>query len=133
MVAQTLAYGLFSARLMDATPENFSRHEAQKLIPKSNPFLRRFFAKMTGLDLDDEPFAPFVNDLVNLLAHTDMAAVLADFGKRTRQQDPVVHFYETFLAAYDPKLRESRGVYYTPEPVVSYIVRSVDKFAQNPF
>jgi len=133
MVAQTLAYGLFSARLMDTTPADFTRHEAQKLIPKSNPFLRRFFAKITSIELDDEPFAPFVNDLVNLLAHTDMEAVLTDFGKRTRQEDPVVHFYETFLAAYDPKLREARGVYYTPEPVVSYIVRSVDYLLKTRF
>ncbi|MFQ5583433.1 MAG: DNA methyltransferase, partial [Calditrichia bacterium] len=81
MVAQTLAYGLFSARLMDTTPQNFTRHEAQTLIPKSNPFLRRFFARITSIELDDEPFAPFVNDLVNLLAHTDMEAVLTDFGK----------------------------------------------------
>lgn len=133
MVAQTLAYGLFSARLMDTTPATFTRHEAQKLIPKSNPFLRRFFANMTSIELDDEPFAPFVNDLVALLAHTDMAAVLADFGKRTRQEDPIVHFYETFLAAYDPRLREARGVYYTPEPVVSYIVRSVDYLLKTRF
>src|SRR5207244_7999951 len=70
---------------------------------------------------------------VALLAATDMDAVLADFGKRTRQEDPVVHFYETFLAAYDPKLRESRGVYYTPEPVVSYIVRSVDHLLRTRF
>ena len=60
-----------------------------------------------------------------------MDAILADFGKRTRQEDPVVHFYETFLAAYDPKLRETRGVYFTPEPVVSYIVRSVDGLLQD--
>ncbi len=133
MVAQTLAYGLFSARVMDPTPGSFSRHEAQKLIPKSNPFLRRFFAKITSVELDDEPFASFVNDLVELLANTDMDAVLSDFGKRTRQEDPVVHFYETFLAAYDPKLRESRGVYYTPEPVVSYIVRSVDYLLKTRF
>jgi predicted helicase len=62
-----------------------------------------------------------------------MAAILHDFGKRTRQEDPVVHFYETFLAQYDPKLRELRGVYYTPEPVVSYIVRSVDQFLKRDF
>jgi len=62
-----------------------------------------------------------------------MAAVLEQFGKRTRREDPVVHFYETFLAAYDPKLREARGVYYTPEPVVSYIVRSVDHLLKTRF
>ncbi|MCB0196880.1 MAG: DNA methyltransferase, partial [Anaerolineae bacterium] len=133
MVAQTLAYGLFTARIMDKTPDTFSRFEAQRLIPKSNPLLRDFFGRITGIDMDDEPFAPFFDDLVNLLAHTDMEAVLTDFGKRTRQEDPVVHFYETFLAAYDPKLREARGVYYTPEPVVSYIVRSVDYLLKTRF
>ncbi|MCP4406121.1 MAG: DNA methyltransferase [bacterium] len=133
MFAQTLAYGLFTARVMDPAPDSFSRQEAQYLIPKSNPFLRDFFIQITGPQLDDEPFASFVEDLVHLLANTDMAAVLTDFGRRTRQEDPVVHFYETFLAAYDPKLRESRGVYYTPEPVVSYIVRSVDHLLKTHF
>ncbi len=133
MFAQTLAYGLFTARVMDTPPASFTRHEAQKLIPKSNPFLRQFFAQITSIELDDEPFAPFVNDLVHLLANTDMAAILADFGRRTQQEDPVVHFYETFLAAYDPKLRQARGVYYTPEPVVSYIVRSVDDLLKTLF
>lgn len=132
MLAQTLAYGLFSARLRDLTP-GFTRQEAQTLIPRTNPFLRDFFYQVTGPQLDDEPFASFVEDIVALLAHTDMTAILRDFGKRTRQEDPVVHFYETFLAAYDPKLRESRGVYFTPEPVVSYIVRSVDYLLKTRF
>ena len=132
MFAQTLAYGLFSARLMDTTP-GFDRREAQGLIPRTNPFLRRFFYEITGPDLELEPYAPFVDDLVAILAHTDMPAVLADFGKRTRQEDPTVHFYETFLAAYDPRLREARGVYYTPYPVVSYIVRSVDHLLRERF
>jgi predicted helicase len=133
MFAQTLAYGLFTARVMDTSPDTFTQQEAQYLIPKSNPFLRDFFIQITGPQLDDEPFASFVDDLVNLLAHTDMEAVLTDFGRRTRQEDPVVHFYETFLAAYDPRLREARGVYYTPEPVVSYIVRSVDHLLKSRF
>ncbi len=133
MFAQTLAYGLFSARVMDTTPESFTRQEAQYLIPPTNPFLRRFFYEISGPDLDNEPYGGFVDDLAALLEQTDMQAVLADFGKRTRQEDPVVHFYETFLAAYDPKLRESRGVYYTPEPVVSYIVRSVDYLLKTRF
>lgn len=133
MFAQTLAYGLFTARVMDTTPETFTRQEAQYLIPKSNPFLRDFFIQITGPQLDDEPFASFVDDLVSLLANTDMEAILTDFGKRTRQEDPVVHFYETFLASYDPKLREARGVYYTPEPVVSYIVRSIDHLLKTRF
>ncbi|MDM8528661.1 hypothetical protein QUF58_10710 [Anaerolineales bacterium HSG24] len=133
MFAQTLAYGLFTARVMNGSTDKFTRQKAQYRIPKSNPFLRDFFIQITGPQLDDEPFASFVDDLVNLLANTDMEAVLTDFGRRTRQEDPVVHFYETFLAAYDPKLRESRGVYYTPEPVVSYIVRSVDYLLKTRF
>lgn len=133
MFAQTLAYGLFTARIMDTTPKNFTRQEAQYLIPKSNPFLRDFFIQISGPQLDDEPFSSFVDDLVNVLAATDMEAVLADFGRRTRQEDPVVHFYETFLAAYDPQLRATRGVYYTPEPVVGYIVRSVDHLLRTRF
>ena len=133
MFAQTLAYGLFTARVMDTTPESFTRQEAQYLIPKTNPFLRDFLIQISGPQLEDEPFVSFVDDLVSLLAHTDMDAVFSEFGRRTRQEDPIVHFYETFLACYDPKLRESRGVYYTPEPVVSYIIRSVDQLLKTHF
>ena len=120
MFAQTLAYGLFAARCNHHGPRgSFKRLGAASEIPKTNPFLRQLFETITGNALDEEPFAGFVDDLAQLLADTDMDAVLADFGKRTARQDPVVHFYETFLAAYDPKLREARGVYFTPEPVVS--------------
>ncbi|NLS76012.1 MAG: DNA methyltransferase [Chloroflexi bacterium] len=132
MIAQTLAYGLFSARLMDTTP-GFEVREAADLISETTPLLRDFFYQITAPQLKKEPFAPFVDDLVTLLRHTDMGAVLADFGKRTRQQDPTVHFYETFLAAYDPRLRETRGVYYTPYPVVDYIVRAVDHLLKERF
>jgi predicted helicase len=132
MLAQTLAYGLFAARVMD-TSAGFTRQEAQHLIPKTNPFLRDFFYQVTGPQMDDEPFAGFVDDLAALLAAADMNAILADFGVRTGQEDPVMHFYETFLAAYDPKLRETRGVYYTPTPVASYIVRSVDALLRTRF
>lgn len=133
MFTQTLAYGLFSARVMDKRPETFSRPEAQTLIPKSNPFLRQFFYQITGPDLDHELFAPFVDDLVHVLGHTDMEKVLKDFGASRKSRDPVFHFYETFLAAYDPTLRERRGVYYTPDPAVSYIVRSVDHVLKSKF
>ena len=74
-----------------------------------------------------------MDDLTQLLANADMVAVLSDFGKKAVGQDPVMHFYETFLAAYDPKLREKRGVYYTPEPIISYIVRSVDQILRYRF
>ncbi len=133
MYAQTLAYGLFAARVNHRGPRPFERIGAAAEIPKTNPFLRKLFHTITGPDLDDEPYAGFVDDLTRLLAHADIGAILADFGAQTRRDDPIVHFYETFLAAYDPKLREMRGVYYTPEPVVSYIVRSVDWILREHF
>jgi hypothetical protein len=132
MFAQTLAYGLFSARAASGAP-GFTRAQAQKLIPRTNPFLRTFFEQITGAALDDEPFAGFVEDLIQTLAHADMARVMEDFGQHGRRRDPVVHFYETFLQAYDPKLRELRGVYYTPEPVVNYIVQSIDRLLKDRF
>jgi predicted helicase len=87
---------------------------------------------MSAPDNDSE-IEWLLDDLVNLLSKADIGAILQDFGKRTRQEDPVVHFYETFLAAYDPKMKEARGVYYTPEPIVSYIVRSVDALLKSDF
>jgi predicted helicase len=131
MYAQTLCYGLFAARC-NAPGDGFTRQRAASLLPKTNPFLRKLFNTIAGPDLDDR-IAWAVDQLAELLARADMAAILEDFGKRTRQEDPVVHFYETFLAAYDPKMREARGVYYTPEPVVGYIVRSVDALLKKTF
>ena len=133
MFAQTLAYGLFAARYNHKGSALFNRRDAANEIPRTNPFLRKLFTTIAGADFEDEPFIGFVNELTQVLGVTDMEAVLADFGKRTRQEDPIVHFYETFLAQYDPKLRELRGVYYTPEPVVSYIVRSVDYLLREQF
>ncbi len=124
-------YGLFTARCFDKSPP-FTRQEAAYLLPKTNPFLRDTFDRIAGIHLD-ERIVWAVDDLAELLNRTDISAILQDFGKRTRQEDPVVHFYETFLSEYDRKLRETRGVYYTPEPVVSYIVRSVDKILQDKF
>ncbi len=131
LYSQTIAYGLFTARCYDNN-KPFTRKKASYAIPKTNPFLRQIFDRIGGINLD-ERIVWAVDDLAELLNRTDIAAILQDFGKRTRQEDPVVHFYETFLAEYDQKLRETRGVYYTPEPVVSYIVRSVDKVLQNDF
>ena len=133
MFAQTIAYGLFAARCNHMQKSTFHRYMAASEIPRTNPFLRRLFAAIAGPDLDDEPFVGFVDDLAQVLAFTDLEAVLADFGKHTRQEDPIVHFYETFLTQYDPKLREMRGVYYTPDPVVSYIVRSIDYLLREHF
>ena len=136
MFAQTLAYGLFSARVMSGSARQFTLAEAAKLIPKTNPFLRDFFDLITGPKLDDEPFVGFVQDVVTMLECADMGTILEDFGRGVengRRRDPVVHFYETFLSAYDPRLRELRGVYYTPEPVVSYIVESIDWLLREKF
>ena len=132
MYAQTIAYGLFAARCFSSGNKEFTRKDAAFLLPKTNPFLRKLFNHIAGPDLDDR-IAWLVDDLAQVLAQADMAAVLQDFGKRTAKEDPVVHFYETFLTAYDPKVREMRGVYYTPEPVVSYIVRSIDYLLKNHF
>jgi len=136
MFAQTLAYGLFAARInhfREQPQEEFRRSEAAREIPKTNPFLRKLFDTITGADIEDEPFIGFVDDLAAVMQHAEIGTILQHFGRRTGQEDPVVHFYETFLAAYDPKMRELRGVYYTPEPVVSYIVRSVDILLKEKF
>ncbi|HLG61753.1 MAG TPA: type ISP restriction/modification enzyme [Ktedonosporobacter sp.] len=133
MFAQTLVYGLFAARYNHKGKKPFSRSDAAKEIPRTNPFLRRLFGSIAGPALDDEPFVGFVDELAQVLAYTDIDEVMADFGKKTRQEDPIVYFYETFLAQYDPEIKELRGVYYTPEPVVSYIVRSIDSLLRTHF
>ncbi len=130
--AQTIAYGLFAARLHDETLDDFSRQEARDLIPKSNPFLRNLFDYVSGAQLDDR-VVWIVDDLCEIFRATDLQSILSDFGKATGQNDPFLHFYETFLAEYDPKLRRSRGVYYTPEPVVNFIVRAVDDILKDEF
>ncbi len=132
MYAQTIAYGLFAARCNATQGKDFTRQNASYLLPKTNPFLRKLFNHIAGPDLDDR-IAWLVDDLSQLLAQTDMESILKDFGRRSGKEDPVVHFYETFLKEYDPKIREMRGVYYTPEPVVSYIVRSIDHLLKDRF
>jgi predicted helicase len=132
MYAQTIAYGLFAARCAAPDKKDFTRFDASQNLPRTNPFLRKLFQYIAGYDLDDR-IAWLVDDLAQVLAQADMEAVLKDFGKRTAKEDPVVHFYETFLKEYDPKVREMRGVYYTPEPVVSYIVRSIDYLLKTRF
>jgi predicted helicase len=131
MLAQTVCYGLFAAKC-SSIGQPFSRLTAIFFVPKTNPLLRDLFNQLAGVDLDDG-LVWLVEHLVKVLNHSDISAILADFGKRTRQEDPVVHFYETFLRHYNPQVREIRGVYYTPEPVVSYIVRSVDWLLKDKF
>jgi len=130
--SQTLAYGMFAARLHDDTLADFSRQEAAELIPKTNPFLRKLFSHVAGVDID-ERIVTTVDNLADVFRATNVEELLKNFGKGSLSQDPIIHFYETFLAEYDPKLRKSRGVWYTPEPVVSFIVRSVDEILKTEF
>ncbi|MFD2610748.1 type ISP restriction/modification enzyme [Deinococcus taklimakanensis] len=136
MYAQTLAYGLFAARVNHANTgktTSFTRQDAARNIPKTNPLLQKLFYTLTGPELDDEPYVGVVDELAQTLNAAKMDAILSEFGTSVREQDPIVHFYETFLAQYNPKLREQRGVYYTPTPVVDYIVRSVDALLKRDF
>lgn len=132
LYAQTIAYGLFVARYHDPTLPTFSRLEAANLIPKSNPFLRKLFQHIAGFDLD-ENLKIFVDDLIEIFKASDVLSIMRNFGKSTRQEDPVIHFYETFLGKYNPALRRARGVWYTPQPVVNFIVRAVDELLKTEF
>jgi predicted helicase len=132
LYSQTIAYGMFAARYHDPTLQNFSREEAVKLIPKSNPFLRRLFKDIADEDLDTR-LVWIIDELVSVFLASDVSSIMKNFGKSTKQEDPVVHFYETFLGAYNPELRKSRGVWYTPQPVVNFIVRSVDDILKTEF
>lgn len=130
--AQTIAYGMFAARLHDDTPEDFSREEAAKLIPKTNPFLRQIFNNLAGNDLD-ERIAWVVDDLVTVFQATNIQNIMKTYVQDKRHHDPMIHFYEDFLSEYNPKLRKSKGVWYTPQPVVGFIVRAVDEILQKEF
>ncbi len=130
--AQTIAYGMFAARLHDDSLEDFSREEAARLIPKTNPFLRQIFNNLAGNDLD-ERIAWVVDDLVTVFKATDLKKLMEGYTRDKRHHDPMIHFYEDFLSEYNPKLRKAKGVWYTPQPVVSFIVRAVDEILQKEF
>lgn len=132
MYAQTIAYGLFVARLNDTTLEDFSRQEARELISKNNPFLRQLFDYISGANLDDS-LVWIVDDLVEIFRAVDLNKLLRNYGRTTQMSDPFLHFYETFLESYDKVNKEKRGVYYTPQPVVRFIVSAVDKILKNDF
>ncbi len=125
MYAQTLAYGLFAARCTLPNATNFLRHTAQDALPRSNPFLRQLFHQVDSPNLE-ESVTYILDDIVNLLANVPTEMLRTAFVPQTHFEDAVIHFYETFLAEYDPQRRVDRGVYYTPPQVISYIVRSVD-------
>ena len=134
MYAQTLVYGLFVARYYDETPDNFSRQEARDLVPASNPFLRHFFDHIAGSSFD--PRIEFiVNELCEEFVHADIKAIIHDYYKveKDDSRDPIIHFYEDFLQEYDPEERKKMGVFYTPLPVVRFIVRAVDDVLKKEF
>jgi hypothetical protein len=130
--AQTIAYGMFAARLHDPTIPTFSREEAATLIPRSNPFLRKLFGYIAGPDIDDR-IRWIVDGLVDIFLACNVSDLLKDYGKSTKMEDPIIHFYETFLSMYDPALRKARGVWYTPHPVVSFQVRAIDDILKSEF
>ncbi|MDD3521222.1 MAG: N-6 DNA methylase, partial [Actinomycetota bacterium] len=138
MYAQTMVYGLFAARYNDETPVNFSRQEARDLIPKSNPLLMHFFDHIVGPSFDKR-LEFIVNELCEVFSHADVMKLMREYyktdtyGEQHKGPDPVIHFYEDFLKEYDPVLRKKMGAYYTPLPVVNFIVRSVDYLLKKEF
>jgi len=134
VIAQTVTYGLLAAKF--SRPAGISVSNLVDMIPPTNPFLRELLGTFLSLggrkgafDFDELGF----QDVVELLNEANTDAVKTDFGNRTRNEDPIIHFYEHFLSAYDKKKKVKRGVFYTPQPVVSYIVRSVHELLQTEF
>lgn len=133
MYAQTLVYGLFVARFHDGTPDNFNRSEARELVPASNPLLRHFFDHIAGADFDRR-LDHIVDELCEVFSHSDIQKLINNFyGTEKDSKDPVIHFYEDFLQEYDSKKRKEFGAYYTPLPVVRFIVNAVDHILEKDF
>ncbi len=131
--AQTITYGMFAARYNDPTPDTFDRKEAAELIPKTNPFLRRLFTFISE-DKLNVSIKQVVTEIAEIFRATpDLKGILSNYGKATQMEDPIIHFYEDFLREYDPKIRKARGVWYTPKPVVKFIVEAVDDVLKTEF
>lgn len=129
MYAQTLVYGLFVARYYDDSPQTFSRQEARDLVPASNPFLQHFFDHIAGPNFDKR-LSYIVDELCEAFQHADTKKLVEEY---MADADPIIHFYEDFLKEYDPQLRKKMGAYYTPLPVVNFIVRSIDQILKKDF
>ena len=130
MYAQTLTYGLFAARCILPTGTNFSRYTAAEVLSRSNPFLAELFHHVVSPTLETN-VTYILDDIEMLLQNVPTEILRTAFAARSHLEDPVIYFYETFLAEYDPQRRVGRGVYYTPPQVISYIVRSVDSLLRT--
>lgn len=130
LYAQTIAYGLFAARTR--TDSTFNRRLAYNFIPPTIGILKDVF-QFISLGSLPQQMEVIIDDIAAVLNAADISTILQDYYKKGKGQDPIIHFYETFLNKYDPKTREQRGVYYTPEPVVNYIVRSVNEILKTDF
>ena len=137
MYAQTITYGLLAARV--SRPMGIIAENLSEVIPVTNPFLKEMletFLKVGGRDKGGIDFDELgVQEVVEVLnaPGTNIEVVLRNFNNEDQQKDPVIHFYEDFLAAYDNTQKKKRGVFYTPQPIVSYIVRSVHQHLQTDF
>jgi len=130
LYAQTITYGLFAARTR--TKDSFNREMAYCLIPSTIGILRNVF-KYISIDDPSPQMATIVDDIAAVLNAADVQAILKQYYQQGKGDDPILHFYETFLAEYDPETRERRGVYYTPQSVVRYIVRAVHDLLKTRF
>ncbi|KJU82650.1 D12 class N6 adenine-specific DNA methyltransferase [Candidatus Magnetobacterium bavaricum] len=130
LYAQTVTYGLFAARMR--SDDGFNREGAFSKVPRSLGILRDVFRFVSSADLPRQ-MEWTIDDISDVLAVTDVKAILHQYFHEGKGEDPVIHFYETFLSEYDPRTRKGRGVYYTPQPVVSYIVRSLNNLLKGQF
>ena len=130
MYAQTLAYGLFAARCTLPNATHFSRYTAASMLPDSNPFLKNLFYHVAAPSLEAN-VNYILENIETLLQNVPTEMLRTAFATKNPLEDPVIHFYETFLAEYDPQRRVDRGVYYTPPQVISYIVKSVDSLLKT--
>jgi predicted helicase len=121
---------LFAARLR--APEDFNRKLAYSFIPKSIGILRDIFKFISLEDLPPQ-MEVIIDDISDVLAVSDAKKILDHYYHEGKGSDPVLHFYETFLSVYDPATREKRGVYYTPEPVVAFIVHSLHEILKEKY
>ena len=143
-LAQTLTYSLFLARLNNTSGKEIDLYNAKAFIPKSFPLIRAMSGFLDNLeDLDSIKW--LIEEILYIINHIDIISIIKELNKASEKdllghyttqfthKDPYLHFYETFLSQYDPRLREIRGVYYTPASVVSFIINAIDSTLKKDF